>query len=126
MATVETEVYDTLRAASGVTSLCPADRIKPPGNWQNLARPYIIHFPVALRQSRTHGGLNGRIWDSYQVSVFADDYADGRSLSDAVVAALDGVSAGGANFQFQQLRAFQDPEVDVIHFVLEFLCGEAL
>lgn len=126
MATVETEVYNTLRNAAGVTSLCPSSRIKPPGNWQNLARPYIVHFPVALRQARTHGGLNGRIWDSYQVSVFADDYADGRSLSDAVVAALDGVSAGGANFQFQQLRALQDTEVDVIHFVLEFLCGEAL
>ena len=126
MATVETEVYDVLRNAAAVTALCPAARIKPPGNWQNLTRSYIVHFPVALRQARTHDGLKGRLWDSYQVSVFADDYTSGRNLADAVVAALDGVSAGGANFQFQSLRVFQDPEVNVIHFVLEFLCGETL
>ena len=126
MSTVETEVYDTLRNAVGVTALCPASRIKTLGDWQNLARPYIVHFPVALRQARSHGGRNGRLWDSYQVSVIADDYASGRAVSDAVVAALDGVSAGGANFQFESLRPLRDPEVNVINFVLEFLCGETL
>ena len=126
MATVETEVYDVLRNAAAVTTLCPASRIKPPGNWQNLTRPYIVHFPVALRQARTHDGLKGRLWDSYQASVFADDYASGRNLAGALITALDGISAGGANFQFQSLRPFQDPEVNVTHFVLEFLCAENL
>ena len=130
MATVETEVYDILRAAGGVTSLCPATRIKPPGHNQNLAMPYIVHFPVAERPIRTHGGVAAlRIWESYQISVFSADYSTGRALADAVRVAMDGVTATGVHVQFQGLRQFaegEEDEVNVNHFVLEFLIAEAV
>lgn len=127
MATVETEVYDILRAASGVTSRCPATRIKTPGPNQNLSLPYIVHFPVAERPIRTHGGLVAlRIWESYQVSVFASDYATGRALADAVRTAMDGVTSSGVHVHFQGLRYLQEEDVQVNHFVLEFQIAEAV
>jgi len=127
MATVETEVYDILRAASGVTSRCPATRIKTPGPNQNLALPYIVHFPVAERPTRTHGGLAAlRIWDSYQVSVFSADYATGRALADAVRTAMDGVTSTGVHIQFRGTLHLYEDETQVNHFVLEFFIAEAL
>ena len=127
MATVETEVYDILRAASGVISRCPATRIKTPGKNQNLALPYIVHFPVAERPTRTHGGLAAlRIWDSYQVSVFSADYATGRALADAVRLAMDGVTSTGVHIQFRGTLHLYEDETQVNHFVLEFFIAEAL
>ena len=131
MATVETEVYDILRAASGVTSRCPATRIKTPGRNQNLALPYIIHFPVAERPTRTHGGLAAlRIWDSYQVSVFSGNdpiaYGIGRARADAVRAAMDGVTSTGVHVQFRDMQHLFEDETQVNHFVLDFFIAGAL
>ena len=127
MATVETEVYDILRAASGVTSRCPATRIKTPGPNQNLTLPYIVHFPVAERPTRTHGALAAlRIWDSYQVSVFSADYATGRALADAVRTAMDGVTSTGVHIQFRGTLHLYEDETQVSHFVLDFFIAEAL
>ena len=127
MATVETEVYDILRATNGVTSRCPATRIKTPGPNQNLALPYIVHFPVAERPTRTHGGLAAlRIWDSYQVSVFSSDYATGRALADAVRLAMDGVTSTGVHIQFRGMLHLYEDETQVNHFVLDFFIAEAL
>ena len=127
MATVETEVYDILRATSGVTSHCPATRIKTPGAHQNLALPYIVHFPVAERPTRTHGGLAAlRIWDSYQVSVFSADYATGRALADAVRLAMDGVTSTGVHIQFRGMLHLFEDETQISHFVLVFFIAEAL
>ena len=127
MATVETEVYDILRATSDVTSRCPATRIKTLGAHQNLALPYIVHFPVAERATRTHGGLAAlRIWDSYQVSVFSADYATGRALADAVRTAMDGVTSTGVHIQFKYMAPIYEDETQVNHFVLDFFIAEAL
>ena len=131
MATVETEVYDILRAASGVTSRCPATHIKTRGSHQNLALPYIVHFPVAESPIRTHGGLAAlRIWDSYQVSVFAPGsdtgYAIGRALANAVRTAMDGVTSSGVHIQFRGMMPIYEDETQVNHFVLEFFIAEAL
>ena len=91
--TVREKIQAVLEAAGGVTAFVPTNRIRVPGSWQNLARPYIIHFAAAVDPTHTHGGLaQGKGW-SYQVSVFADSYSTGDTIARAVVTALDGVHA---------------------------------
>ena len=92
--TIEQAIYNILGADASVTALCPAARIKVPGDWQNLARPYIIHTASQIRPTRTHTGLVSlREWD-YQVNVISADYATGRALYEAIITALDGWHVG--------------------------------
>lgn len=88
--TIEEKVFSVLSADAGVLAVTTAAQIKPPGNWQALARPYIVHFPVALETTNTHdkGIVNLKIWRSYQVSCFGDTYSSARALAAAVKAAL--------------------------------------
>ena len=89
--TVREKIQAVLEAAGGVTAFVPKARIRVPGPWQNLARPYLIHFAVAADPTRIHGGLaQGQGWE-YQVSIFADSYSTGDAIAHAVVTALDGV-----------------------------------
>ena len=89
--TVREKIQAVLEAASGVTAFVPTNRIRVPGAWQNLDRPYLIHFAVAADPTYTHSGLAaGRGWE-YQVSVFADSYSTGDAVATAVVNALSGV-----------------------------------
>jgi hypothetical protein len=79
--------------STGITGLVPADRIRVPGDWQNLKRPYVIHQPVSEAEPlHTYGAGRSPIrdWTFYQVSVFSDDYATGEELADPIIAALDG------------------------------------
>lgn len=126
--TIEQHVYNTLRANAAVTALCPASRIKVPGNWQNLQTPYIVHFPVSLRPTQTHEGLASlRIWDYYQVGIYAATYSEGRALLEAVLSALDGWR-GGVRYMAIGTTVWvtQDADVDVHHFVLNFQVAESL
>jgi hypothetical protein len=123
--TIEEKVYALLSTTGAVTAIVPASRIKPPGNWQNLARPYIVHFPVALTTNYTHGGraaLNG--WP-YQVSCFADSYSAARALAAAVASALQGNHDGCQFFVRGQTPLF-DAEVLVHHIAIDFEVFEAL
>lgn len=91
--TVEEKMQALLEAASGVTTLVLAENIRVPGDWQDIPLPYIIHFPVSPEPTHTHDGPKAlRIWQEYQVSVFAATYGEARQITDAVVAALDGLS----------------------------------
>lgn len=89
--TVREKIQAVLVAAGGVTAYVPANRIRVPGPWQNLARPYIVHFAVAVDPTHTHSGLAQGIGWAYQVSIFADSYSTGDAIAKAVVAAVDGV-----------------------------------
>ena len=89
--TIREKVQAILAAAGGVTTFVPANRIRVPGPWQNLARPYIIHFVVAVDPTHTHAGLAQGLGWEYQVSVFADSYSTGDAIARAVVTALNGV-----------------------------------
>jgi len=107
--TVEEAVHGILTANSTVIALCPSSRILVPGDWQNIQSPYIIHFPASSSQIHTHGeGLALlRIYDFYQVSIFAASYSGARALADAVIAALDGYHSGltalfGSEFHVQE------------------------
>lgn len=123
--TIEEKTFAVLSAASGVTSLCPATRIKPPGDNQNLARPYIVHQPIAADPERIFGGRAALHRWVYQVSCFADSYSGARALSAAVVSALDGTQGEATYFWRDQDYQFES-DVRVHHVVLGFEVFEAL
>lgn len=123
--TVEEATYAALSAAGAVTALVPASRIKVRGNWQNLAAPYIIHFPVSADPIHTHEGraaLTG--WPFYQVSIFATTYSQARAIAQAVVTALGAV--GHPKYFWRSQRALEDPNVNLQHIAVEFDISESL
>jgi hypothetical protein len=89
--TVEEKIQALLEGDEDLVALVPAARIKVPGDWQDLALPYIIHFPVTVEPTHTHDGPQPlRFWPEYQVSVFAATYGEARTVCAAVEALLDG------------------------------------
>ena len=94
---IEATIYSVLSAAAGVTALVPASRIKPPGDWQNLARPYIVYRPITRDPQYCHNHETTALIDHYpnfQVSIVADTYSSARSVADAVITAIRGTSNG--------------------------------
>jgi len=92
--TIEQAIYTILSSDATITALVPASRIKVPGDWQNIERPYIIHQASSLQPTRTHTGLASlRTWD-YQINIIADTYSAGRALTEAAIVALDGWHVG--------------------------------
>jgi hypothetical protein len=92
--TIEEAIYTILSSNATITALVPASRIKVPGDWQNIERPYIVHQVSSLQPTRTHTGLASlRTWD-YQINIIADTYSAGRALTEAVIVALDGWHVG--------------------------------
>lgn len=85
---IEEAVYAVLSGDASVTFLCPAERIKPDGVYQNLALPYIKHFAVALSVTETHGGMADLKEWPYQISMFAASVASLASVRSAVMSAL--------------------------------------
>lgn len=128
--TIEEQVLTILSGFSAVTSLVPASRIKVPGNWQNLQRPYIVHFPVSPDARHVHddGLIQPGIWDFYQISVYADTYSQGRAVVKAIIANFRGQLAGGVT-AFLQPGAFymgRDDQMNVEHFALNFRVAAGL
>lgn len=122
--TIEEEVYSLLSA--GLTSVT-ADRIKPPGDWQNLARPYVVHLPVTADIQQMHSGqIPLRRWPFYQVSVFADSYSSARSVADQVISTLAGVHSDGVTFLWRNMTPIYDDEVRVVQISVDFEVFEAL
>lgn len=112
--TLVERVYTVLSAAAGVTALVPASRIKPPGDWQNLTLPYIIHFPVAGRPIHTHSGIAAlRLEDEYQVSCFDDDYAGAIAVAEAVRTAIGNYTADGLKLMVKREPFAMPYEADV-------------
>lgn len=127
--TIEEKVYALLGADAGVSALAPSDRVKPPGDWQNLKRPYIVHFPLAPEVIPLHDAADQKAalkaWRSYQVSVFADTYSAARTLAVAVVSALSG-QHDGVTFRWTGQTCMFEPDVRVHQIALEFEVWEAL
>lgn len=96
--TVEEKIQAVLEGSGSVTSVVPVARIKVPGDWQDLALPYIIHFPLLDEPIHTHDGLAKlRIWRFYQVWIYAASYSQAAQLRDAVILALDGFCDADVN-----------------------------
>lgn len=119
--TVEEKVQSILAAHSAVTTLCPASRITVPGAWQNIQRPYIVHFPVSQSVTHTHtdGLIAMRVWDYYQVSCIAASYSGARTLANAVVTALDG-HHDDLTALFQSEFSFSEPDTDSQQIAINF------
>jgi hypothetical protein len=132
--TITENMYTVLAGISAITALVPATRILPPGPWQNVARPYIVHFPVSLVPTITHSGQQElRIWDFYQISVFADTFAQGDAVADAIIRNLPGNHSGveifcrdGSTYYQGGRPVDERMTVQVQHFVLDFRIAEAL
>lgn len=128
--TIEEKIQALLESAltaygSPAQELVTKENIKTPGDWQDISRPYVIHFPVTVAPTYTQRGLtNLKEW-VYQVSVFADAYKDGRTISDAVRDSLTGNHDGVQMFWDGLLHQFEsDPPIH--HFALTFQVFEAL
>jgi len=122
------EKVQAVLAGGAVTTFVPAARIKVPGDWQNLARPYIVHFPVSPAPTQTHGGRAALIiWEFYQVSIFADTYSTGEEAAIAVRDNLPGVHDGVHIFWHAGgWYIGKDDDTGVHHFALDFKIAEAL
>ena len=100
---IETTFYAVLSAAAGVTALVPVSRIKPPGDWQNLTRPYIVYRPITRNPTHIHDPVTTSLIEHYpnfQVNIVADSYSSARTVADAVLAAIRG-SANGVHSGWQ-------------------------
>jgi hypothetical protein len=97
MAVIEEQVFTILCGIPPLVDLVPTSRIKVPGDWQNLARPYIVHFPVSPVPSHVHDDslIQPGIWDFYQVSVVSDSYSQGREVVDLLIENFRGNLPGG-------------------------------
>ena len=94
---IETTTYSVLSGAVGVTALVPASRIKPPGDWQNLARPYITYRPITFDPTYVHNHETAELinhYPNFQINIVADTYASAMAVSDAVKAAIRGTANG--------------------------------
>lgn len=127
--TVEEKVQDVLEAASALTAIVPASRIRPPGSYQNVERPWIVHQPVGgIRPIYTYDGLvKLRFWANYQITIFADDYPSGRAVTELVIPVLTGNHDGMQVFWAAGgFLHFRHAELAVEQFVLTFSIYEAL
>lgn len=120
----EEKVFAILGGDAGVTDLVPVERIKVPGDWQGLARPYIVHLPVAAEPVACHDGPKAlRIWRFYQVSVYGATYSEAKAVAIAVEAALDGYSDDATDriaLARPALSLGYDTDLKAMHIVLDF------
>lgn len=129
MSAIEEQMYTILSSKSAITSLVPASRIKVPGAWQNLTRPYIVHFPVSGEPIDQYDGRAALITWEYQISVFADSYSTGNAVARAVRDAItNGVQSGDVVIMWQAGPWYigRDDQMNVEHFALSFRVAEAL
>jgi hypothetical protein len=127
---IEEKVYELLAAAlpaygSPPAVLVPAARIKPPGSWQTLDKPYIVHFPVAPDPIETHQGLADLTGWRYQISCFGTTYESARAVADAVTVTLL-ASADPKFFWVAQTVLPYEQDVKIAHIAVEFDVWEAL
>lgn len=125
--TITEKVQSVLETASGVTSRAPADRIKMPGDWQGLARPYLVHFPVTPEPTHIYGGRARRTFWDYQLSAFGSTYAQAEGLCFAARDALEVAFGACITWTGGPAPGPNDPLVrDVVHVLMSFRIAEAL
>lgn len=132
MAVIEEQIYTILSATAALTALVPAARIKVPGDWQNLALPYIVHFPVSPDPVHVHddAAIQPGIWDFYQLSVFSSTYSEGRAIIKVLIDNFRDNLTGGVQAFLRPGSFYQGAEkigeTTVHHFALNFRIAEGL
>lgn len=86
---IETQLYSTLAANSGVTSLV-GTRIYPNKAPDSAQRPCISYMVVSGTRINTLPGTGDAVKKRIQVSCHADLYSAAKSVANAVMAALEG------------------------------------
>jgi len=135
--TVSEAIQYVLTHGATLIPLVPAVRIRVPGAWEGMARPYVQHQPVAPYPMQTHSGRVALVvWDSYQVDVYSDDYPTGEVAANAVIADLEGTHAvGAASPPNDWVEAYWLPgsfylghedDTNLEHFALEFRVAKPL
>jgi hypothetical protein len=127
--TVEEKIQEVLDRNGALTTVVPASRIRVPGDYQNVARPWISHSPAGgVVPTYTYDGLvEMRTWERYQVSIFADSYSAGRAVADLVRDAMTGNHDGVQVFLAPGgFRYFRELTTKVHQFILEFRIVEGL
>jgi hypothetical protein len=124
--TLEEKTYALLAGDAGVAAL--TSRVLPPGDWQNVTAPYIVHFPVSVDPQRTSQGIVPLKQWFYQVSCFAATYSAALFLSRAVISALDGTRDGVTYFWRDQTATYERDAGDsgIHQIALTFEVFEAL
>lgn len=126
--TATQKIYALLSAAAGVTALVPAARIKPAGDWQNLAKPYIVHFPVSTERTRCYDGPKDLRFVRHQVSIFADNESSAETIAAAVIDALDGhYDSDVSLISLENSYSLgYDTDLKVAHYAVDFTIAGAL
>ncbi len=125
--TVEEKIYALWSADATATALVPAASIKPPGKYQNLAAPYIIHWPITLNRPRTfaEGAANAIEIGTRQFSIYAASYTSAEAIRRKLIEVLDG-NHGGFNFHFQSSRFVDEtPDIPLVLIAADFLVTSA-
>lgn len=125
--TVEEKVQSVLVADAALIALVTSSHIRVIGDNQGLSTPYIVHFPVSVRQNHMHSGLARlRFWD-YQISVFAASYSSARAIASRLIALLGDNNFSGVQFMCDGIRApMFESESSTIHIPVQFRISEAL
>jgi hypothetical protein len=126
MATIEETVYSLLSADATFIALNPAARIKVPGDWQSLSKPYTMHSPVSHRPIHTHQGIADlKEWPNYQVTACALNYSDARAVAERVKVVL-AASNDPKFFLRNDVALPYDTDRKVAQIALDFQVFEAL
>lgn len=135
--TVTEAIQEVLTEGPTITSLVSASRIRLPGAWEAMARPYITHQPISAGPMQAHDGrVPMIIWDSYQVDVYSDNYSTGEAAANAVIVDLEGTHmVGAASPPTESVEAYWLPgtfylghedDTNLEHFALEFRVAKTL
>jgi len=96
---IEETTYSILTGNAALMALSSglASRIKPPGDWQFLTRPYIIYSPITFSPTHIHDHVTTALinhYPNFQINVVANSYDSARAVANAVITAIRGTANG--------------------------------
>lgn len=125
--TVEEKIFALWSADATATALVPAARFKPGGIYQNLAAPYVLHWPIVITRRRTfaEGAANCIETSTRQFSIYAASITSAEEIRLKLISVFDG-NKGGFNFQFQSARFVDEqPDIPIVLIAVDFLVSTA-
>lgn len=128
--TIEEKLAAIWAADSSAIALVPQARFKPPGNYQNIARPYVIMYPVGETSTHVHNSAGAiqklRIWEVFQLSVIADSYITGKAVAEKIRSVFAGNITGTQFFYKGQRWVGRDERVNAEHIAVDLRIAEVL
>lgn len=125
--TVEEKAFALWSADATATALVPAASFKPGGAYQDLATPYVLHWPIVATRPRTfaEGAANCIEISTRQFSIYAASMSAAENIRRKLIDVFDG-NHGGFNFHFQSARFVDEqPDIPVVLIAVDFLVSTA-